>query len=327
MADYLPIWKQRPYQVLSASDTADSIVVNVGDGTDALFRGTAWRRKSGQAVTFYPNDIARTLFTDDVPDVSRAVIYTTPLSIATINVGVEDSIPIALGVNFYRDYSYKDLTGTIISGLPTSGIVMPWNCPLVVSFLPGTHVITKHYKDGTSQDTTLTSTVPETWATGRCGSPTGSTESIDIDGNFLKVSTCGAEYAVLWRNKWGGYDCLPFSGIRKQTDNITRNKFNRLFVQTAEYMQARADVPYLNEVTEQWTLNSGIVNDATAEMIADLLASPAVWLLENLPISKNEPKAINITDSTAEHLTYKNNGGQLLKFTITAEVAQPRERR
>lgn len=322
MAEYNPIWKQ--FGVDCGSGESASVLVQIGGTTTELFSGKAWRKPDASAITFYPNDIARTLFADDTPDLSR-VTNITELTTAIVDV-TADGVLVAERVGFLQDYSYKEHSRSILSDIVGSGIVVPWNCPVVISFMPGTYEVEKEYLSGGSPTSqTFTFTEPTTLTLQRAGL---GVDCINIDGEEIKISQCGCDYAVMWRNRYGGYECLPMFGLKKQTDNLTRNSFNRLFTQTAEYMAERAEVPYLNEVKETLTMNSGIVfNDVQANMIADLLASPAVWLLENLPISKHEPRAINITNSSAEHLTYKSNGYQPMRFAITAEVAQPRERR
>lgn len=322
MADYNPIWKQ--YGVNLGSNESAQVLVQEGGTVTTLFEGKAWKKPNASNITFYINDIARTLFGDDVPDLSR-VTNLTELTRAYVDV-TADGVPIVQDVCFVQDYSYQEHSRKVLSDIVGSGVVYPWNCPLIVSFMPGTYEIEKEYLNGNVNSEEFTFSVPTTLAFQRVGA---TVKSITFDGEeTLEITQCGCDYALMWRNKFGGYECLPMFGLKKQTDSLTRNTFNRLFSQTAEYMAERAEIPYLNEVKETLTMNTGVIlNDAQAEMVADLLASPAVWLLENLPISKNEPRAVNITNSSAEHLTYKKNGYQPMRFAITAEVAQPRERR
>lgn len=322
MADYNPIWKQ--YGVDLGSNESVKVLVQEGGTVTSLFEGTAWKKPDESDITFYVNDIARTLFADDVPDLSMALGNQTELTRSYIDV-TADGVPKVQDVCFIRDYSYEDHNRKVLSDIVGSGIVYPWNCPLVATFMPGTYEVTKNYLNGHMNTKLYKFTYPTTLAFQRIGA---TVESIVINGEVMKVTQCGCDYALMWRNRYGGYECMPMFGVKKQTDTLTRNTFNRLFTQTSQYMEERAEVPYLNEIKETLTMNTGIVlNDVQAKMVADLLASPAVWLFENLPISKNEPRAINITNSSAEHLTYKNNGYQPMRFSITAEIAQPRERR
>lgn len=132
---------------------------------------------------------------------------------------------------------------------------------------------------------------------------------------------CG-DIALYYVNAYGGWDAFLIEGVCKKVDNLTEYTLNRSFDNTTIQFEKKR---YMVEINPSWELHTGWLTDEESERLArHLISSPTVYM-HNLKEDKIIP--VNITNTTAEYKTFKNNEKKMIGFTITVQQSQTRIRR
>lgn len=142
------------------------------------------------------------------------------------------------------------------------------------------------------------------------------------DEFVYKVVTPCHRYALYYVNAYGGIDFLLLEGTCKMQDNLTRYTTKKTYNNSTP--SARGKAEYLNEQVRVYTLNTGLMTEAEASKMHHLLESTNVCLWDNV---EGVMRPVVLTDNNVAHKTYKGEGRNLIRYTITAELARDRQRR
>lgn len=147
----------------------------------------------------------------------------------------------------------------------------------------------------------------------------------DVEGarhlRYSIVSGCNP-YALFYVNAFGCWEVLRLvSG--SESHNYERSSLSKKYDITNIY-KSRGKVNYQNNITRQWSVGTDWLTDAGAQNISHLIGSTNVWLHD---IDNGEIVPVNITDTTSENKTFRNQGRQLVRFDINLQLAQDRTRR
>lgn len=127
------------------------------------------------------------------------------------------------------------------------------------------------------------------------------------------------EYVLYYANAYGGWDALPIEGRTKHTDALTRHTTGVVY--DNRYTTGRGVFNFVNEVKEQYTFNTGLLNAQQSAKMHNLLNSPAVFVHS---METGIVRPLVLTGSASER---KNEKGRLYSYQIEAVLAQDRLRR
>ena len=148
----------------------------------------------------------------------------------------------------------------------------------------------------------------------------GVTARLTIGGTVYYVTNTCYRYAIYWQNELGGYDYMLFAGKEMQTDNLSRLSYKKNYISQSLDFHV---TDYLTTIGETWSLNTSWLTDEQGSKLISLFASNKVYL-HDLETQKIIP--VNITNSTLEHKTYKNQGRKLCAYTLEVKASQPKYR-
>jgi hypothetical protein len=154
------------------------------------------------------------------------------------------------------------------------------------------------------------------------------TFSSQVSGNTVRNSIsfsnngyCG-DAALYYQNKLGGWDSFLIEGNVKRTDSITQYKYSKAVKNTSIDFE---DTVYTDDISRRWQMYTGWMSDAEASRFADnVLQSTRVYL--HL-FGSNEIIPVVVTDSTAEHKTFNNQGRKKFNYVINVKASQTNIRR
>ena len=130
------------------------------------------------------------------------------------------------------------------------------------------------------------------------------------------IALC-CEWALHYKNAFGGWNSLPLEGLTSREDQITRKTYD------AEYNNGtssnRGKVNTRNDVSRRFTFHTGWMSDDESSRMHHLLNSPQVYLHR---IHTGEVYPLVLTNSSTPYKTFKNQGRKMVDYTIEAEVAQ-----
>lgn len=128
-------------------------------------------------------------------------------------------------------------------------------------------------------------------------------------------------YALYYVNKYGAIDSLLVAGKSTQTDNQKHLSYTK----NVEPLSTQfGKTNYLNEITETWTLNTGLLTEDQASRMHHLLESNYVWLYN---IDKETFTPVNITNKSVDYKTYHNQDKKFPSYSITVESSQQKYNR
>jgi len=139
---------------------------------------------------------------------------------------------------------------------------------------------------------------------------------VSMGGVNYYVSTKCPEYALLYKNPFGGYDQLLLEGRCRRSRSGSRDTF------VADYdnrYQQREEWTFQNEVTLRHTLNTGFLTNEESAKMPYLLDSPDVFLVASTAPSLYIPATI----ATDNYEIQKHVGaGGLVNYQFEVAVAQ-----
>lgn len=313
-----PIWKKTTINIPGASA---GVPYTVKDGDTVIYSGRAFSAPGESSALILLNPICADRLSSPRPDLT--------------NVG--DDQPAALSKtftfvtgllerqeSFVYDYSYdkeEHLTGG--RNRPIVSRVSRY-LPLCITGTAGTNATALIY----DQEGTLLDDMPHTFSmdghylldiesiVGTFGDNVG---YIDIGGHRYTLSDGCEGMVLLYRNKLGGWDELIPATI-KRSDSLTRKTHTRATMSSEESEK----VEYRNDATATYTMTSGWLNDAESSRMPHLLGTTEACLVN---VVTGEVLPCILKDTTIEHKTYKTNGGKLVDYTFSAEVAYNYTRR
>ena len=140
---------------------------------------------------------------------------------------------------------------------------------------------------------------------------------------YFPVKTTCHNYCLYYMNERGGYDTFLIDGKETQRDKMTPNtykkNYNYTLPQNTNINVDPGTIVYRKDIKESWELNTGWLNEDNAERATSLLHSTRVYLHD---FNKDTVTPVVITNSTADHKTYKNQNRRLIQYVINVESAQ-----
>jgi hypothetical protein len=152
--------------------------------------------------------------------------------------------------------------------------------------------------------------------------------SVPIEGvNEIKIgsskyyvaNTC-YRYCLYYLNQYGGWDSILFRGRELKTDSLSRLSYKKNYVsQSTDFNK----VDYLTTISEHWSLNTSFLDDIESSKMINLMASNRIFIHD---LETGHISPVNITNSTCEHKTYKNQGRKMATYEIEVTASQPKYR-
>ena len=150
----------------------------------------------------------------------------------------------------------------------------------------------------------------------------GDVVKIEInDSTFILEDTC-AKYALYYVNAHGGWDSFLIEGNTLETDTLKR--YTREVVYDNRDIINRGIHNYVNEITKGFTFLTGWLTGDQGERMHHLINSTNVYMYD---IARQQMIPVTIPTTSCEYKTFKNQGNQLVNYTIQVQIAQNRIRR
>lgn len=126
---------------------------------------------------------------------------------------------------------------------------------------------------------------------------------------FTQIDMCPAQYYVQWIDRYGTYQCQPFSKI---------STFSNDYSTTHMISYDKVKKPIFKTVNSTWNLNSEFIPENKLPYYESLFVSPKVILYD----SKNdESYNVVLTDTKFVEKTFANQQRRLFNLQITLEKA------
>ena len=138
-------------------------------------------------------------------------------------------------------------------------------------------------------------------------------KSIDVRGVTFKAVGCH-RYILYYLNALGGYDSLLIEGNTLEKDSLTRHIAHK----------NKGKQNHATEIVKDFTFYTGWMTDEESARMHNLLNSTEVYLFDKATWLFTP---VILTNTETEYKTYKGNGGQMVNYEITAEVAETRIRK
>ena len=137
-----------------------------------------------------------------------------------------------------------------------------------------------------------------------------------IDGHYYDVdwSLCH-NYALYYRNAFGGWDTLLVQGFARKTDGYTRHSQGQTYDNRQSTGRGRRD--YAIEVQRSFELLTGWLDEAQAALMHHVLGSTSVYLYD---LIGGRAFPVVLTNADCPYKTYDRDG--MIDYTINAQIAQ-----
>lgn len=315
-----PIWKDTII-ILGTADSYEFRILRV-DNSEVLYQGKAFRRPGETNCTVRINDICEGIFTDELPSLTNQFTSAGTVVSVKVQILVSGVWTDKETVEFTYDWSYKGTPASGVVAAPINGI-MTEGMPLFVSAKKVTSVsFVIHYTDGTTSTTTVAFGATPTSGTARYNIAANSDIDHIVVGTLTYKIAAGPEYALYYRNSLGGWDAFVIEGNVLESDEATRHTMEVRYDNGSESARGRRN--YVNEVAKTYTMHTGWLDDAQSERMSHLMQSTDVYLYD---IAAGTMRPVIVETNNLEHKTFKNNGRQLISYTIEASLAQNRIRK
>lgn len=336
----VPIWKDFFAQL------AGVYRIIVADTEDVIYSGYAVPKPGETSAQVRINDICADYLDNVLPTLSQAEF--TRLSNPTFKVqsrvqgaGGYQWVDIT-SVQFLNDWSYDYDFDPVTMGLsfPINGHVDP-RMPIVWTGYEVSEVeATIYLRDGSTFQVIIPVEITadfnndfnadfalEVRASGSgtavfFPSEWGDVVKIEInDSTFILEDTC-AKYALYYVNAHGGWDSFLIEGNTLETDTLKR--YTREVVYDNRDIINRGIQNYVNEITKGFTFHTGWLTGDQGERMYHLINSTNVYMYD---IARQQMIPVTIPTTSCEYKTFKNQGNQLVNYTIQVQIAQNRIRR
>lgn len=318
-----PIWKD--YYVNLGVD--DSTTFRVLEGDTVIYTGIAYKRPGKVSNMIRINDICADFLVAEFPELGK-VFVGHELKRFVVEKLVNGVYQYCDDAEFYVDWSYDYKFDPLVKGL---------NCPINSRVTPLTPV-PYSVLHADELETESTKTGGFMYYAPSANNAFG-TYLIDmsefVDGDVVlfaesevekvsayKVVDICVDYALYYRNAYGGVDMLLIEGNHSEADNLTRH------IRGIDYdnsnIRNRGTENYVNEISKTLTLHTSWLSDEESSRMHHLLNSTEVYLYD---IKKAQMIPVVLTDTQTQYKTYKGNGGNLVNYAINVSIAQERVRR
>ena len=331
----IPIWKDYPITIDTTDDYVD-YTIKLGDNATGtvIYSGRAYKLPGANSVRIIPNEVCapfvatnEELYYDGGYKKNR-MAKTFTLSASTSNFS-----PATFAFGADRTYKAAQIAK---SNDPITGRVGAL-IPIPMSFY------NVKYTPGGSESVEWTFTIifkSGEEATIRYNTKELSIETSNIFSKSIeserfilhnpggdveyRLSDICAKYYLYYINAYGAWDLFMIEGSGKKTDDYSRTSFNQAYETISSRLQPRGTVCLQNDITRKYTLVTGWLTDDEASRMHHLLGSTNVYLFD---VDENRYLPVVLTNSSCEYKTYRNQGAQLVNYTIEATVAQTYTRR
>lgn len=338
----VPIWKD--YFVTLGTGDAIQYRIILDETQEVIYSGKAFKRPGEANNTIRINDICADYMRNVLPVTPYAGLI-VPVSF-TIQAYISSTWTDKDTISFFNDwsYDYDYVAATMGFAFPINGHVDP-RMPIYWTGLGSS--VTAHlygqvsgggdfnndfnldfFRSGSAQLQTDVSLSLVGGGSGQVGTAVldlsnySGVDHVVIGGVTYKVMDGCAKYALYYVNAFGGWDCFLIEGNTLEADTLNR------FTHEVEYdnrvISNRGIRNYVNEITKGFTFQSGWLLNDQGERMHHLINSTFVYLYD---IANGDLIPVTIPSTTCEYKTYKNQGNQLVNYTIEVEVAQNRIRR
>lgn len=336
----IPIWKDKIIDLYF-----DNIPFRLYDWDNdyVVYQGVAHARPGESSAKIKVNDICADYLQNVLPTLGEDGF--TSMGLKTFNVQVKPEgynwMP-KEDVTFYNDWSYDynydpetmgmsfPINGRIDARMPIvwSGIDVD-QVRVDIIFNNGTSsfeiipvAMTADFNNDFNDDYSLEDRSADSGTAVFDPSQWSDVAEFRIGSSTFKVVTECARYALYYVNAFGGWDCFLIEGNHMEEDTLQR------YTMETEYdnrqISNRGTYNYVNEITKAITLNTGWLLQDQGLRMHHLINSPMVYLYD-IPAGDMIPVIIPAT--TCEYKTFKNQGNNLVRYTIQVQVAQNRIRR
>lgn len=336
----VPIWKDH-YVNLGAVDSIQYRII-IPDTGSVVYSGKAHLRPGETDINIRINDICADYLQHALPTLAQgeftrgaAVAFGIQKLVSGTWTDVEE-------VEFYNDWSYDYGYDPATMGLsvPINGRVDS-RMPILVSvYDPENVTAVIHRTDGTSfriyipvarsndfnsdfnVDFSMTNVDAATGTAVILPSEYSNVESIEVAGVTYKVVTECARFALYYVNCHGGWDTFLIEGNHQETDSLKR--YTMEMVYDNRNIQNRGTRNYVNEITKQFTLHTSWLFGDQGKEMHNIINSTEVYLYD---ISEGQMIPVIIPSNSCEYRSFKNNGNQLVRYSLQVQVAHNRIRR
>lgn len=344
-----PIWKDYYIDLAPYLGGGDYVDYRIVTGGVVIFTGRAYEKGSTGTVPVRLNDILADYLGRNVPDFSRPPVVLPMDFERSFTVEYYDSgndvweglAPISMR----NDWSYVDGFEPAASGLsfPIDGRISQrqW---LVFTDESAEEDITVHlvFEDEREDDYGLDHLIVNGQAdivldamgvgANRVFALDLSTfpalRTVTIGTHTWTMAGCRARYALHYVNAFGGWDSFLVSGNGKRTDALTHHNTGQQSDNASAAPAARRNQrTYVNEVAPSYELHTAPLTDRESARMHHLLNSPQVLLEDFGEDALHRVSPVVLTGTSTPHLTYDNNGRQLMEYTISARLSEERLRR
>lgn len=308
-----PIWKDY-YVTLGTGESVEYTIRN--SGGNIIYSGKAYKRPDVFSIRVKINDICANYLYQTFPDI-RSEGIENPDGLAeefTVNDAQGNVIDTVV---FAYDWSYDyDREVVNVASSPISPIIAPnqpiiytqFNAPSVdvrIELADGTVEMVNYPSGGVSANVVV---LLKDYPTAK---------SVRINGLTYTVGQMCAENILYYVNEFGGWDSFIIEGATNRQDNYSRNEYKQVYDNSRP--QNRGTFNYLNEITRQYTFNTGWLSDEQSLKMRHIFSSPLVYMY-NLATMQFVP--LVLTDNSYEYKTYKQQGRRLVRYTIKANEAK-----
>ena len=336
----IPIWKD--YFVTIG--TAAKYYVRIRQGSTTIYQGIAHKKPGATNVVVKINDVIADYLAMTAPGVPYSYPTATffPVQFVVQYSTNGSSWTNKATVDIDWDWSFKTGVDLATNGMayPITGRITN-NMMLYQSrYASGTPTTTAYYGSTTRSITPTVDTSVSTdgafydmirFAGNRTAYLDTNTYAVYSSKNLTKIVMGGVTYEVTkacpryclyYLNPFGGVDHLLIEGNAQKHRTVARDTF------VADYdnsKQTREEFNYMNEVTETYTLNTGLLTDDESSRMPYLLESPQVYLVDLTAPTVFIPVTINTDNYTVQ--TYKGNGCNMVNYAFEVKVSQNQYRR
>lgn len=312
-------------------------------GSTTIYSGLAQRAGSSGSIYVRINDICADYMAQRpvaVP-LATATWMTFPVSFTVQSSGDGSSWSTVETVAFNDDWSFDPSFNPSASGMafPVTGRIDPRQCIYQTRYSSGSVTAVARY-GSTSRNITLslhTSPSSDAFSMSLCHAGAGyvvfdCASYATYNGKALTSVTIGAATYIVtntcprkvlyYKNKFGGYDHLLIEGAATRMHSAQRSTF---VADRDNNYRTRETWDFENEITEEWSMNTGLLTMGESARMPYLLDSPDVFLCDLETPGIVVPALIATDSYNAE--TFNVKGNRMRNHTFQVRVAQNQYRR
>lgn len=328
------IWKDKYFSIGTGETMTFSVVLK--DGT-SIYTGKAYRKPNESEIKVKINDIIADFLSNNMPSQDQLITGLTSLSLP---VDIYNENGLVASEIFRNDWSYSDWSESSANEPIIS--VVDNGQPIIVSRYTNEDIeVRLTFNDGQTITLSLPVSISKDYLVTDFNLDFAIDEiersavnalldlnnypnlkEVSLGGVIYQVTANCGSHALYYINAHGGWDTLLITGSVKKKDIIQRYTHKRAYDNSVASNRGKDN--YENEITRNYTCNTGWLSDDEAERMHHLLESTNVFLYD---IKEGKMMPVVITDNECEYKKFKGEGGKPVRYTINCELAQEIRRR